>query len=193
VLLAAVEALVNAVKVELGERAAPKSPPGKRAVGAAPGGAATPDAAATTGTTAPCERVRACVSAMLRMNVSDHRDGSGRLFAAACRVVEHDLDDADGLAAVRDYARQRPFPNEWSDAEVVTRVRDAERPRTAPRARPPGPRAPTCRGAAHGTGSAPRSPARASLPGAAKRPAVPSPTLSAAARSGRSISLPTAG
>ena len=64
---------------------------------------------------------------MLRMNLVDHHDGSGRLFAAACRVVEHDLSDEDGIAAIREYAKQKPFPSEWSDDEILVRIRDAEK------------------------------------------------------------------
>jgi len=116
-LLAAVERLANAVRVELGERAAPKalkSPPQSAAGG-------HPAKTKFTGT------VAGCVDAMLRMNMADHNDGSGRLFAAACRVVEHDLSDADGLAAIREYARQKPFPREWTDQQILDRIHDAEK------------------------------------------------------------------
>jgi len=61
------------------------------------------------------------------MKMVDHQDGSGRLYAAACRVVEHDLSDGDGVAAVRDYARQQPFPTEWTDDQILDRMRDAEK------------------------------------------------------------------
>jgi hypothetical protein len=40
--------------------------------------------------------------------------------------VEHDLDDATAVAIIREYAGQRPFPRDWSDAEIVQRLRDAE-------------------------------------------------------------------
>ena len=39
-----------------------------------------------------------CLVAMVRMDMPDHQDGSKRLFAAACRCVEHDLTDAVALA-----------------------------------------------------------------------------------------------
>lgn len=45
---------------------------------------------------------------------------------AACRAVEHDLDDAAAVANIREYARQQPFPRDWSDAEIIQRIRDAE-------------------------------------------------------------------
>jgi putative DNA primase/helicase len=61
------------------------------------------------------------------MDMTDHRDGSSRLFAAACRVVEHDLDDQAGLQVIAQYARQRPFPKAWSDAEILCRISDAEK------------------------------------------------------------------
>jgi hypothetical protein len=71
--------------------------------------------------------VERCVDAMVRMNMLDNNDGSSRLFAAACRAVEHDLCDADALAAVREYARLQPFPRDWSDQQILDRLRDAER------------------------------------------------------------------
>ena len=58
---------------------------------------------------------------------TDHRDGSHRLFVAACRAVEHDLDDATALATISQYARQRPFPRGWTDEEILQRLRDAEK------------------------------------------------------------------
>ena len=73
------------------------------------------------------EQISECVAAMLRMKIVDCNDGSGRLFAAACRVVEHDLSDADGIAAIREYARQQPFPTDWSDQQIIDRIRDAEK------------------------------------------------------------------
>jgi hypothetical protein len=115
-LLAAVQALANAVKIELGEKPARKTPQP----------AAEPQPSPDRQGSRTDERVQACVEAMLRMQMVDHKDGSSRLFAAACRVVEHDLDDPLGLAAVREYARQQPFPREWSDAEITQRFRDAE-------------------------------------------------------------------
>ena len=128
-LLAAVEALANAVKVELGEKAAPKpnKKPPKAVTTTAPdaiGGDDRTGPAGDPGQLSP--RVARCVAAMLRMDMADHHDGSGRLFAACCRAVEHDLADADAVAAVRAYARDKPFPTDWSDAEVLARVRDAE-------------------------------------------------------------------
>ena len=116
VLMAAVERLANAVRVELGERTARKAP--KSPVSKSPTGG-RPAKAKSTGT------VATCVDAMLRMNMADHHDGSGRLFAAACRVVEHDLSDTDGITAIREYARQRPFPREWTDQQVLDRIHDA--------------------------------------------------------------------
>lgn len=114
-LLRAVEALANAVKVELGERATPR----------ADHQATAQDREARRAQRA-ADKVRACVAAMLRMKMVDHNDGSSRLFAAACRVVEHDLNDTDGVAAIREYAQQQPFPRDWSDDQIVQRIRDAE-------------------------------------------------------------------
>lgn len=116
-LLQAVEALANTVKVELGEKTAPKPP--KTPKEKSP---LRPDRQAVRMT----ERVRVCIASMMRMKMADHNDGSGRLFAAACRVVEHDLNDEKGLQAIQEYAQQRPFPRDWSDEEILQRIRDAE-------------------------------------------------------------------
>ncbi len=50
-----------------------------------------------------------------------------RLYTAACRCVEYDLSDATALATVRAYAQVRPFPTNWSDKQIIDRIRDAER------------------------------------------------------------------
>jgi putative DNA primase/helicase len=73
------------------------------------------------------ERKRRCLSAMLRMRMIDHQDGSSRLFAAACRAVEHDLTDADSLSVLRQYALERPFSKQRTDDDILKRIRDAER------------------------------------------------------------------
>lgn len=114
-LLRAVEALATAVKVELGERVAPKPQP--------PRTTARP---LTAKTTPPSGKIEQCVAAMLRMNMVDHNDGSSRLFAAACRAVEHDLGDGEGIAAVQAYAERQPFPTEWTVRQILDRIRDAE-------------------------------------------------------------------
>jgi putative DNA primase/helicase len=115
-LLAAVQALGNAVKVELGELATPKNGQGnlQRTV------------TAGVEEQASADRLKLCVTAMLRMGMKDNNDGSGRLFAAACRVVEHDLADADAISAIRAFAAAQPFPRTWADDEILQRVRDAE-------------------------------------------------------------------
>jgi hypothetical protein len=77
--------------------------------------------------TARTDRLVDCLDSMLAMRIVDHNDGSYRLFSACCRCVEHDLGDADALACVRQYEGQRPFPTRWSDADVLRRLRDAER------------------------------------------------------------------
>jgi hypothetical protein len=66
------------------------------------------------------------LEAMQRIASKDNADGSRRLFACACRGVEHDLSDADIVRAVREYEESHPFPREWSDSEILNRVRDAE-------------------------------------------------------------------
>lgn len=113
-LFAAVEALADAVKMELGEKAPrkvkePKQPP--------------PSAERQQ---PPEKRIEACLQAMLRLNMQDANDGSARLHAAACRAVEHDLSREESLLAIREYAKQKPFPHDWSDANILTRLKDAE-------------------------------------------------------------------
>jgi len=71
----------------------------------------------------PIERA---VAAMEHMSMTDSEDGSRRLFAAACRAVEHDLGDADAIDAIRRYAQRQPFPRDWTDSEIAARLRDAE-------------------------------------------------------------------
>ena len=91
----------------------------------APTPPSTPTPARLTQTIRPA--LEACLNAMLKLNMVDHRDGSLRLYTACCRAVEHDLSDLDAVQCIREYERQRPFPHAWSDAEIVKRLRDAER------------------------------------------------------------------
>lgn len=67
-----------------------------------------------------------CLESMLRMDMTDGKDGSKRLYAAACRVVEHGLSDEAGIALIRQFEQQRPFPRTWTDEEILQRIRDAE-------------------------------------------------------------------
>lgn len=73
------------------------------------------------------KRASLCLAAMLRIGLSDKSDGSYRLFVAACRTVEYDLDDTTALSTIQEYARETPFPKDWSDEEILQRIRDAER------------------------------------------------------------------
>ncbi|MBA4107638.1 MAG: hypothetical protein C0485_18040 [Pirellula sp.] len=72
------------------------------------------------------------VAAMERSTegMEDGADGSKRLFTCACRCVEANLSDESAVASIRAYAQERPFPKAWSDAEILERVRDAERTTT---------------------------------------------------------------
>lgn len=117
-LLACVQRLADAVKVELGEK---QPAPKKNRTNALP-----PPTQSGTITVDPDERSARCLAAMLRIRITDQRDGSHRLFVSACRAVEHDLDDATALATVRKYACRMPFPRSWNDDEIIRRVRDAE-------------------------------------------------------------------
>mgnify|MGYP005849831157 CR=1 FL=1 len=107
----AVHRLGDAVLVELGERHARRQ---QRPILAQP-------------QTDAGDRVERCLRAMRRLRMTDHRDGSARMFAIACRCVEHDLSDQEALTAIHTYAAQNPFPRDWSDEEIVQRLRQAER------------------------------------------------------------------
>ena len=72
-------------------------------------------------------RVERCLAAMFQIRMADAKDGSKRVYTVACRCVEHDLSDAQAIRAIRDYEHQRPFPQEWTDDQILARVRDAER------------------------------------------------------------------
>ena len=56
----------------------------------------------------------------------DESDGSRRLFTVCCRAVEYDLSDDAAIAAIRRYEERHPFPADYSDGEILTRVRAAE-------------------------------------------------------------------
>jgi hypothetical protein len=73
------------------------------------------------------DRQAESLRAMLAMKVIDHNDGSHRLYSACCRAVEHKLSDAEAIACIRAYERVQPFPASWSDADILKRLRDAER------------------------------------------------------------------
>lgn len=57
-------------------------------------------------------------------------DGSKRLYAYACRAVEHDLADADAISAIRTVEAEHPFPRRYTDEQIIARVRDAEKKTT---------------------------------------------------------------
>ena len=72
------------------------------------------------------DRFRRCIADMKLIKAHDGKDGSRRLLAAACRTVEWDLDDARAVACIRAYGIHAPFPREWSNTEILNRVRSAE-------------------------------------------------------------------
>lgn len=119
-LLASTKRLAEAVLIELGEKRPPRERQKRPAAKPHTPDRMLPERAS------PEVRAARCLAAMFRIRITDQRDGSRRLFAAACRAVEHDLDDAPTVALIREYARERPFPRDWSDAEIVKRLRDAE-------------------------------------------------------------------
>jgi len=85
--------------------------------------ATKPGTASTNGQAVP-----AALAAMLRHKPdTNENDGSKRLFAIACRAVEHDLSDTAAVATIRQYEGKHPFPRAWTDAEILARLRDAEK------------------------------------------------------------------
>jgi len=119
-LLESAQRLAEAVLIELGEKRPARAH--QKRLAETPH---TPDSTLPA-PSAPDDRAARCLAAMLRIRIADQRDGSRRLFSAACRAVEHDLDDTTAVALIREYTGQRPFPRDWSDAEIVQRLRDAE-------------------------------------------------------------------
>jgi len=114
-LLIAVNAIGLRVLEELGERRSPKKP----------GPAHAPSVAKVNGPAGENANAQ-CLASMLRMKITDQKDGSHRLYCAACRAVEHDLTDAESVGCIHEYATRRPFPKGWSEQEILQRVRDAE-------------------------------------------------------------------
>jgi hypothetical protein len=89
--------------------------------------ASPPSSPAASKTQSPSDdRYAQCLQALLKTKTPDQKDGSRRLFAAACRCVEFDLADADAVSCIQAYARAKPFPKNWSDDEILIRIRDAE-------------------------------------------------------------------
>jgi len=68
-----------------------------------------------------------CLTALLKLKTNDHSDGSHRLFVSCCRCVEHGLSDDAAIRCIRQYAAVRPFPKDWTEAEIAKRLRDAEK------------------------------------------------------------------
>lgn len=119
-LLDAVKRLADAVRIELGEKAAPKK---KKEPPQPP----QPDQAPEPSSIDMEERAKRCFASLKRIKITDSNDGSRRLFAAACRCVEHDLDDEMAVRVIQEYARRYPFRVAWSPEGILKRVRDAEK------------------------------------------------------------------
>jgi hypothetical protein len=88
---------------------------------------ASPSRNAPAAASSPDRQFERCLASMLWMDMADRSDGSRRLYAAACRAVEHDLTDEQAVRAIREYERVKPFPKTWGDEEIRGRIRDAER------------------------------------------------------------------
>lgn len=73
------------------------------------------------------ERATRALAAMRGLRVDDHKDGSRRLFAAASIAVRFDLDTNGALATIREYLNLAPAPREYTDADILKRLQDAER------------------------------------------------------------------
>jgi len=73
------------------------------------------------------ERATRALAAMRGLRADDHKDGSRRLFAAASIAVRFDLDTGCALSTIREYLHGAPTPREYSDADILKRLQDAER------------------------------------------------------------------
>jgi hypothetical protein len=71
--------------------------------------------------------VSACMTAMRRVKMDDHNDGSKRLFTYACRCVEFNLSGEQAILAIRKVAESRPFPGNFDDDDILARLADAEK------------------------------------------------------------------
>ncbi|MCY2976682.1 MAG: phage/plasmid primase, P4 family [Planctomycetota bacterium] len=120
VIIKSVKQLAEAVLIELGEKASPSKGPNRQTAlpSSGPESKRLPQGG---------ERSEQCLATMRRITHVDNQDGSLRLFVCACRAVEYDLDDATTLATIRKYSKDQPFPRSWTDAEILKRVRDAEK------------------------------------------------------------------
>jgi putative DNA primase/helicase len=119
VLVEIVKRLADTVKIELGEKSAPK-PKKERPRRQLPSGPGEPQLQVL-------DKPERCLRAMLLIGLADHKDGSRRLYTAACRCVEHDLSDGEAVTCIRAYETRRPFPRTWTDPEIIQRLRDAEK------------------------------------------------------------------
>lgn len=72
------------------------------------------------------EWVAEAIAAMRRVPIADKGDGSTRLLLYSRCAVEFGLSDAQAVRAVQLVAVDKPFPQQWSDADIIRRVRDAE-------------------------------------------------------------------
>jgi len=72
-------------------------------------------------------RMADCLRDMLAIQRNDNFDGSFRLYACCCRCVEYDLGDRDAVSLIQTYAGLKPFPKNWSDGDILRRLRDAEK------------------------------------------------------------------
>ena len=73
------------------------------------------------------DAVAFCLCDALSIHMPDKNDGSKRLYMVACRTVEHNLNESQAIHVVRTYECIRPFPRQWTDAEIINRVRHAEK------------------------------------------------------------------
>lgn len=121
-LTACVNRLADAVLIQLGEKRAPKPLRTSQDPTAVPEQSSEGAAVST-----PDGRVERCYRAVCWIGIQDKRDGSLRLYTAACRCVEFDLDEGQSIALIRRYEARSPFPRRWSDHEIRIRLGDAEK------------------------------------------------------------------
>ncbi|OHB52483.1 MAG: hypothetical protein A2Y12_06355 [Planctomycetes bacterium GWF2_42_9] len=112
--------IAETVKIELGEKQAPKEKKKKKTIVPA------------TSEIAPSlddhkKRYNACLKSLNRINIVDKNDGSYRLYVCACRCIAFDLTDDGAILCIKEYANKRPFPRDYDDNQILKRIHDAEK------------------------------------------------------------------
>ncbi|MDZ4779593.1 MAG: phage/plasmid primase, P4 family [Planctomycetia bacterium] len=72
------------------------------------------------------DRFRRALKRAISIKTGEENDGSRRLLKVCIIAVEMDLPDGDAFRLVAEVHRLVPFPSEFTEAEILLRLRDAE-------------------------------------------------------------------